>query len=199
MAQNIFEIPEVQDALRNLDSLSVPALAPSDYPNAKFFPPSALHRFDSKRLSEILRSIPSTKDAARRLAREIVMCECVSVFLVLLRMGQPAMIDHFMRFDTLSDKRLPLGDSGDFPAGLSFHDFAQHQQPFCAPKIREGNRNFLNERILPLTGREELAEGGSAKVFRIEIHPEFDDLEREARVIVCPTRVAHCHRHSSVL
>lgn len=186
MAQNIFEIPEVQDALRDLDSLSVPSLASPDYPNAKFVPPSVLRRFDSKKIYDILRSIPSTKDAARRLAREIVTSECVSVFLILLRMGQPAMIDHFMRFDT-GDQRLPLEKPGDFPPALSFHDFAQHQQPFCAPKIRPGDRTYLNDRILPLTGRKDLVKDGIAKIFKIEIHPEFDALESEARVIVCPS------------
>lgn len=192
MAESTFEISKVQEVLRDLDSCRIPSLASPGSSSATFFPPSISRRFDRSRLYDVLRSIPSTEGRAAQLARDIVKRDCVKVFLILLRMDHPAMILHFLRNDTLSDRYLPLGRSENFPVGIQFDEFNDHQQPYCAPTIREGHVDFPNHRVLPLIGREELAQGGSAKVYKITIHPDFDglDVDDEARIVVCDTRTS---------
>jgi hypothetical protein len=172
-------IPEIQDALRELES----ELSPH-----AFFPSSGLKLFGKERLCKILRALPDTKRTHGYLAQDIIYSKCVLVFLILLRMGRPEMISCFTREDTLTDSHLPFSQHTELPRGISFEDFNHHQHLFCPPRIKRGNTNYRDDRILPFTSKVFLANGGGAVVDKVTIHPDFDGLHDDAQQGVSDTR-----------
>lgn len=185
MSSRPLELPEVQAALFELDERRELSRAHST--PTPFFPPDAVRKhFDEQRLRKILLAVDPL--GPLRLAGEIVRKSYLFVFLILLRLGQPLMIRNFMRKDTLSDSRLPFGRHADFPRGVSFSEFDEQQQPFCALVLDGGDVEPSEKRILPVTSRMEFAPGGSAMVYKISIHPEFNKMA-EPEITVSDGRV----------
>jgi hypothetical protein len=173
MSSRPLELLEVQAALLELDERR--ELSQAHSTTTSFFPPDAVRKhFDEQRLRRILLAVDPS--VPFRLAGEIVRKSYLFVFLILLRLGQPLMIRNFMRKDTRSDSRLPFGQHTDFPTGVSFSEFDEKQQPFCALVLDGGDVEPSEKRILPVTSRTELAPGGSAIVYKISIHPEFNNM-----------------------
>jgi hypothetical protein len=106
------------------------------------------------------------------------------VFAILLRIGKGTYITHFHSHG-LSDALLPFEKCPpDFPKAdpdkQFFSNFLSTQWEFCAPDFRYKQLNrrvFRNHGwILPITQKTSLGGGGSATLFKIQLHPSYDHL-----------------------
>lgn len=174
--------PEVHEALLWLRQHSIQSFIGDSASRREFFSPvDVREHFNESRLRTILIAIfPSGSRDCGRLARDIVYQEYVLVFCILLRLHKPQFIDIFLRYDTLSDKNLPYPKHGvdSFPEGVSYDAFYNLQQPFSVPSFaRDMEKDYYSERILPIIEKTKLdVQGDFAEIFRVEIHPEFDQL-----------------------
>ncbi|KAF2265882.1 kinase-like protein [Lojkania enalia] len=107
------------------------------------------------------------------------------IFTILLLIGKGSFIEDFLNSSELSDSSLPLFQK---PRGLrclndvEFQQFQEQQWIFCAPlfdaRLLHGV-HYSPSYILPITSKREIAEGGSAVVFEIALHPDHDRLGRQ--------------------
>lgn len=171
-----------QDALRWLDDHGIEACAGDGSKTIKFLPPEAVRvHFNESRLQTILSTIyPNNFDYCGQLAKRIVAHPAVLVFCVLLRLQKLQFIESFLRHDNLSDAHLPVPREGDdgFPRqGIDRKAFYDMQQAFSTPRFRaDMESEWPSERVLPVSKKELLVHANSAKIFMVEIHPEFDQL-----------------------
>ena len=113
-------------------------------------------------------------------------------FVILLCAGYGKMIGHFLRHQHLRDDHLPFrGCPSDFPVSSGSNEiwqrFNEHQWKFCAVELHFDMGLELGEHdILLITTKTSIASGASAKVSRIEVHPDYDRL-REGQVRSAPT------------
>ena len=113
--------------------------------------------------------------------------DCAQVFCTLLLIGKPEYIQRFVEYDHLQDSHLPFDDQyppAHFPKCTSDKDpskflrrFCQEQWTVCAPKIDfQEHWIFQDGRILPIKIKKRLGGGGSAILYKIEIHPAYNQL-----------------------
>lgn len=79
---------------------------------------------DSRRLNKILMEVFKTEYPP--VDSELILREHTAIFCILLRMGQGRQIEHFVRYEELSDRRLPFDESHpprEFPTVGSEPDF----------------------------------------------------------------------------
>jgi hypothetical protein len=103
-------------------------------------------------------------------------------FVILLKISKGTYIEHFVRHESLRDDKFPLETqpyewpktSENFWEEFKSAQWMFYPYTFARNKtdIRVGSR-----RILPITDRELIKEGGSSKIFKIKIHPDYDQLE----------------------
>lgn len=181
-----FQPPQVQDAFRWLErkSLVSQATAPHEKPKC-FIPPSIVRsHFDKERIRDILAANYSGTIHVGRLAKDIVENGYVLVFLILLRLGKLALISEFMRQPRWSDQYLPFTHAAGFPVGIAFDDFQAQQQTYCASPMHSGERLYEDVTILPIIEKKKIADGSSAIIHRVKIHPEYDKLGQDPNVDV---------------
>ena len=102
-------------------------------------------------------------------------------FAILLSIGQGSMIQHWTRYPSLQDHRLPyLGKPEEFPTSTPddfFELFKSHQWQFCPAKLAYNmNARLSTEEILPITHKEEIGRGGSAVIYKIVVFDGYNDL-----------------------
>ncbi|KAK0102819.1 hypothetical protein ONS95_000980 [Cadophora gregata] len=111
-----------------------------------------------------------------------------AIFCTLLHSGRGSYIKHFTRFESLQDSRLPFHlnnppenwpPTPDDPNFLS--DFCKEQWRFCAPTLEApvSDLCFEEQRVLPITYKRKLRDGGTAKLWLINIHPSYNKLISE--------------------
>lgn len=171
---------EGQEALKWLDDNSLLSVATSADPKQQLFVPSSAARkyFDGDRLKRILTAVCPLEFYPKQLSLDVVHKGYVLVFLILLRLDQAATIREFLLHTRLSDRYLPFDEHTSLPAGVPKEEFLSQQLPFCAVPISQGESHFQSQLILPITQKEEIARGGSAIIHRVQIHAEYDELER---------------------
>lgn len=103
------------------------------------------------------------------------------VFAILVSIGHGGQILNFLRSDDLCDDRLPFdGRPTQFPWASPdsddlFNLFKAAQLRFCAVKFKLNSMHEFNgSRPLPFLKKELLDEGGSAKVYKVQIHASHD-------------------------
>lgn len=190
-----------QEALKWLDDNSLLSVAISAGPGQQRFVPSSLARehFTKDRLESLLEAVCPPGFQCRQISLDIVNKGYVLIFLILLRLNEAAMIKEFLFHARFSDRYLPFDEHTRLPPGVPKEQFLLEQQPFCAVFIRQGEEHFQSQSILPIMRKEEIAHGGSAIVYRIEIHPEYDKLERipVLDVRTCRNQGFNKHQHDT--
>lgn len=147
-------------------------------------PPEASRKyFDYTRLVTILQDVlPSTSEheraECRRLANAIRNQGYLSVFLILREIEKADHIEKVLKKPLLLDTRLPFENPRHFPHGVSLNEFRALQHSFVAPVFhRNMDVEFLPEQVLPIEEKVAIANSGSENIFRIKVHPEFDQLQ----------------------
>ncbi|KAH6717034.1 hypothetical protein BKA61DRAFT_600947 [Leptodontidium sp. MPI-SDFR-AT-0119] len=111
-----------------------------------------------------------------------------AVFCTLLHSGRGSWIKHFTRHESLMDIALPFDSKSpprnwpQAPGDPNFlSDFCRDQWRFCAPTLTDpvSDQCFEDERILPITYKRKLRDGGTAKLWLINIHPSYNKLISE--------------------
>ncbi|EPE29987.1 Protein kinase-like (PK-like) [Glarea lozoyensis ATCC 20868] len=109
------------------------------------------------------------------------------IFSILLQIGKGHLLGQFLHHDHLKDAFLPFSNDhppADFPIDPADADpkaflqrFCQQQMKFCPPKIENRpGKVFADGRILPFTVKERLAKGGSATLYKVVLHNQYDGL-----------------------
>ncbi|KAL8792768.1 MAG: hypothetical protein Q9195_004655 [Heterodermia aff. obscurata] len=99
--------------------------------------------------------------------------------LILIRQGP--MINHFVRYSSLTDKRLPFRTRPeDFPHSADpefFDKFHVQQWQFCVTDLEyKMDLHLHQEEILPIIEKKEIGRGGNATVFKIVVASEYNKL-----------------------
>lgn len=192
-----YDTREVQDVLRLIEAESISShditKRASEQGQAvnsrpKFIPSGRIERYfvqpenNFRTVNELLKVIfgpnqynVSPKDLAEN---------CSRVFCILILLGRPKLIGHFVDEESLWDNNLPFtGDSPPyrFPSDPNHTDlftkFKEEQWRFCALKLQgRSTVNVHKHRVLPFTDSENIGGGGTAFVHRVEIHPNHDGL-----------------------
>lgn len=109
-----------------------------------------------------------------------------TVFAILVFIGQPHHILHFLHYDSLCDTKLPFGphtlhfpkSEDDRGPNSLLRRFRDAQPPFCAKTLNERSKpTFDYEDRLPFLDKIYLNSGGSARVYKIRIHSDYDNLQ----------------------
>jgi len=114
---------------------------------------------------------------------QVIRDNYVVVFAVLLKIGKGAYIKHFTSEDSLVDDRLPFTTSNGWTKDSSyfFEDFYEAQWQFCAKRLERGRLNdnrVPKEIVMPFKKMDVLKKGPDSTVFRVEIFPEYNYLNR---------------------
>lgn len=111
----------------------------------------------------------------------------IRVFIILILIGKGRYIEHFVQHANLRDPHLPFlekprhfpVDPTDPPFSDSFFEsFFEKQFSFC-PHLFGYNENSLkleDRCVLPIVSKEVLGHGGSAAIYKIKLHPHYDEL-----------------------
>jgi hypothetical protein len=125
----------------------------------------------SKITSEVFRSQYPPIDS------EMILRDHTAIFCILLRIGQGSYIEHFARYEELSDRRLPF-DPHHPPTGFPnddpdfLHRFCERQWAYCVP-ILDGHmlhKHFGRQRLLPITYKELCGIQGMADTYVIQLY-----------------------------
>lgn len=126
------------------------------------------------------------RDDNHEVDAETIQKKYPKVFLTLLLTGNGRFITSFVQYDCLCDQYLPFRvRPPNFPSsshGDFFPSFCRQQWQFCARVFQYGvHQQFdANDVILPITSKEKLGGGGSATVYKIILHAEYDKLGCES-------------------
>lgn len=152
---------------------------------AHFMPLEALRSYfaaeDGDALSKILTGVFQTRFPP--VDPESILREHTAVFCILLHMGEARYIEEFVRYEELSDRRLPFDFNRpptEFPLvqhnpGL-FNRFCELQWAYCVP-VFDGHmihKHFGSQRLLPITKQQPCTEGSTKLV--IELYEPYNKL-----------------------
>jgi hypothetical protein len=188
----------LQDFHQFLDDSLIPADNPAARQEQKFVPFEVFAHYlaEDNRLEQLLWTIFEDEDPLP-VEVSVVQETCLKVFCILLSIGKARFIRPFVEHDDLVDSHLPFHSKpGNFPASTcqpSLWDlFSEKQWMFCPAEMSYKIHNSLDpHRILPIVKREVLAEGGSAVVSKIVLHPSFNKLRREGSLDMVQSNYFH--------
>ena len=175
---------------------------PSATPNRPFMPLPDLKKYlkAHDRTKKLLLALYPERE--HNVIVEFLELWYIRVFTILTLIGKGRYIEHFVRHPNLRDPQLPfLEKPAHFPTDPNdptfWQSFYQEQFTFCAHHFRHSeNYTTLEDLcILPITAKEVLGSGGSAAIYKIKLHPHYDDLNPAAhdskvrpRASLWPTR-----------
>jgi hypothetical protein len=125
---------------------------------------------------------------------EIIVQNYTAGFSILLHIGKGRLIKRFAEHTSLDDGHLPFDPSNkpvSFPFSADesfFKKFCEQQWRFCCPIFnphRLYNEHFHENRVLPIVDKVQLGRGGSATLYKIRIHHEYNHLLPENIKNVC--------------
>jgi hypothetical protein len=115
---------------------------------------------------------------------DMILNKYKRVFCILLTLERAKLIDYFYQYDELEDAKLPFHvRPSNFPLGKSEDDlwklFSDTQWYFCAQVMLDKcpGRIYPDNALLPITEKVEIGKGGSAKIYKIEVHEAYNLLE----------------------
>jgi hypothetical protein len=179
--------PVIQDFFDWVDKSRVPGLMDpnSDMPT-KFLPDHLLRDYltanNYRQLKKLLVAIFAENEETP--SHEEIASYYYKSFCILLLIGKARFIRHFVQHNSLDDTHLPFSKErppSGFPTDTDdpffLTRFCERQWTFCAPYLEiRTSRIMEDSRILPIIKKEILDTGGSAKVFKIELQPEYNRL-----------------------
>lgn len=154
---------------------------------AEFMPIETLKSYfqanDNRQLNKILAEIFRSEDVP--ISPEVILRCHTAVFCILLRISKGKYIEHFVRFEELSDQRLPLDQTHPpacFPEATNDPNFLGRfcdlQWMYCVPKFENHmqHRHFVRQRLLPITHKERRGGGGSAIIYKVKLYGPHNKL-----------------------
>ena len=154
---------------------------------ANFMPLDSLKSYfsadDCRRMNKILCEVFNS--AFPPVDSEFVLREHIAVFCILLSIGQGTYIEHFARYEELSDRRLPF-DPYHPPMGFPAPDddptflqqFCEMQRMYCVPVFDAHmlHKHFDDQRLLPITSRQARGTEGMSDRFVIQVYGPYNKL-----------------------
>jgi hypothetical protein len=148
---------------------------------ANFMPLETLKAYfaadDCQRMNKILTEVFATKYPP--VDADFILREHIAVFAILLRIGQGTYIEHFARYEELSDRRLPFDETHP-PVGFPTPEddptfiqrFCETQRMYCVPIFDAHmlHKHFGNSRLLPITSKEPRGDGDTSDKYVIKIY-----------------------------
>lgn len=152
----------------------------------QFIPRSKLEDYfrDPHRLENLLKAVLNEEE---RTAVDVnyVRSHYSRSFATLLCIGEGRLIRHFQQYESLRDEKLPHNTPpDDFAIMLPdiFEKFESAQRPFCASNLDYSmNRRYKEKEIIPIISKEKIGEGGSAIVYKIVVHEDYNLLRPHSR------------------
>jgi hypothetical protein len=160
---------------------------PSATLNSPFMPRPDLEAYlkAERRTEKLLRALFSGRE--HRVMSEALQLSYIRVFTILILIGKGTFIEHVVQHPNLRDNQLPfLEKPPHFPTDPNdsefWNSFYKTQFAFCAHVLRykENDTKLEDGVILPIVSKEVLAMGGSAAIYKIELHPYYDRLSSAA-------------------
>jgi hypothetical protein len=154
---------------------------PSFETKQSFIPRSHLKEyFDRPRRLENLLDVVLDASKRTEIDPNLVGLHYLRCFATLLCIGEGSMISHFYQHESLRDEKLPFPDRPvDFPVTMpdKFKAFQDAQGQFCALQLEYGmNGRFKEDGIVPVIHKEKIGEGGSAIIYKILVHQDYNSL-----------------------
>lgn len=116
---------------------------------------------------------------------ELILREHTAIFCILLRIGQGVLIEHFARYEELSDQRLPF-DSDHPPRGFPIAEddpiflqkFCEKQWMYCVPIFDDHmlHKHFGQQRLLPIIYKEPRGIEGMAGKYMIKLFGPHNEM-----------------------
>jgi hypothetical protein len=116
---------------------------------------------------------------------ELILREHTAIFCILLRIGQGVLIEHFARYEELSDQRLPF-DSDHPPRGFPIAEddpiflqkFCEKQWTYCVPIFDDHmlHKHFGQQRLLPIIYKEPRGIEGMAGKYMIKLFGPHNEM-----------------------
>lgn len=156
----------------------------SGTPNRYFLPLPDLRAYlkAENRITNLLAAL-QVENPHNRSLTETLGNHYIKVFTILILIGKGRYIEYFVQHHDLRDSKLPfLVKPADFPIEPNYPKFWEsfyEQQFILCPHVFEAHANHLkleDPRILPIISKTVLAQGGSAFVYKIKLHPYYDKL-----------------------
>jgi hypothetical protein len=153
---------------------------------APFMPQNALKQYLSQknRLRDLLKALFDPEDPPAIVSPKSILTNCISVFAILMRIQKGRYIGEFLRYRELFDRQLPfLTRPTAFPSLSNddrfFSDFYKEQWRFCAHTFADGEVDIrISEScILPVLAKESLEDGGTADLYKVALHTDYDKLQ----------------------
>lgn len=156
---------------------------PSTTPNRPFMPLPDLESYLKAecRTNKLLRALYYERE--HNVIVDVMEKWYIRVFTILTLIGKGRYIEHFVQHHNLRDTQLPfLEKPSHFPTDPNdprfWESFYEKQFAFCAHIFRY-NENYTKLEdlcILPIISKEVLGQGGSAAIYKIKLHPSYDQL-----------------------
>ncbi|KUJ07011.1 uncharacterized protein LY89DRAFT_375144 [Mollisia scopiformis] len=137
---------------------------------------------DSKKLNRILCEVFGTTFPP--VDSDFILRDHTAVFVILLRIGQGKLIEHFAQYEELSDRRLPFDPVNPPRELLEITEdrdilgrFCEKQIMYCVPAFNGNmvNKNF-GRRLLPITSKEPQGTEGLAGRYVIKVFGPLNKL-----------------------
>jgi hypothetical protein len=137
----------------------------------------------SKVLNNILAELFQSEDIP--IKPDVILQTHTAVFVILLRISKGQFIEHFSRYEELSDQRLPFDVAHPpacFPVATDDSNFlgkfCKKQWMYCVPIFDNHmvHKHFGPQRLLPITHKERSVGGGSAIIYKIKIYGPHNKL-----------------------
>ncbi|KAF8861721.1 hypothetical protein BDZ45DRAFT_240628 [Acephala macrosclerotiorum] len=137
---------------------------------------------DNKRLSRILCEIFGSNFPP--IDSDFILRDHTAIFVILLRIGQGRLIEHFAPYEELSDRRLPFDAANPPTEFLEITDdpeilrkFCEKQIMYCVP-IFDGHmlHKKFGRRLLPITSKESRGTEGLAGKYVIKVYGPHNKL-----------------------
>jgi hypothetical protein len=116
---------------------------------------------------------------------EFILREHIAIFCILLRIGKGTFIEHFARYEELSDRRLPF-DLSHPPIGFPdpegdptfIHQFCDKQRMYCVPIFDAHmlHKHLGNQRLLPITFKDSHGAEGMSDRYVIQVYGPHNKL-----------------------
>lgn len=153
---------------------------------AYFMPLETLRTYfkanDCKTLNKILCEVFGSKFPP--IDSDFILRDHTAVFVILLRIGQGKLIEHFAQYEELSDRRLPFDQANPPRELLDITDdkeilarFCEKQIMYCVPTFNAHmlHKNF-GRRLLPITSKEPQGIEGMAGRYVIKVYGPLNKL-----------------------
>ena len=169
---------------------------------ASFMPLASLKAYfeadDCQRIDKILCEVFATKYPP--VDSEFILREHIAIFCILLRIGQGTLIEHFARYEELSDRRLPF-DPNHPPVGFPSPDddptfvqrFCEKQRTYCVPIFDAHmlHKHFGSQRLLPIISKEAWDDVETSNGYIIEVYGPHNKMLPRGKLTVRPLLILH--------